>query len=412
MISLAVGRLEVDWGKNSLFSDHGALFQSGDLKPVPTYYAPDDWPDGEPIVDMNEGFGKPLGQVVDRLELLGFTIRAVEHHYAQLHQFHGLSEQPIPFDELKKALARVDVNTVSGKYGEDYEPGEFVRKEILERLALRSEKHHYYHAGPRPDHWEVDLLLENLGANSALRLLAENPANLPLDVSWDFTPLVESGWATREAFRAGPSAAQRFLVVTEGSSDAKIIKKALDLYRPHISDFFCFVDMEEGYPFSGTGNLFRFVQGLVSIGIHNRTVVVYDNDAEGTSKLRRTESLTLPSNVRVIQLPDVGAFRTFRTVGPTGGAQADINGNAASIECYLDLLQDGLPEPVIRWTAYNRDLDRYQGELQGKSQYAKAFLELRQPSTRYDSTKIQSVIDALVSECVAIAEDAEISTFA
>jgi hypothetical protein len=49
----------------------------------------------------------------------------------------------------------------------------------------------------------------------------------------------------------------RFLIVTEGSSDAAIIGKAFRLLSPHIADFFDFVDMEEGYPFSGTGNVFR-----------------------------------------------------------------------------------------------------------------------------------------------------------
>ena len=36
MICLALGKLEVDWGKNNFFSNHGALFQVGDLKPVAT----------------------------------------------------------------------------------------------------------------------------------------------------------------------------------------------------------------------------------------------------------------------------------------------------------------------------------------------------------------------------------------
>ncbi len=53
MISLALGRLEVDWGKNNFFTDHRALFQKLDLKPVPSYYAGENWPDGDPIVEMN-----------------------------------------------------------------------------------------------------------------------------------------------------------------------------------------------------------------------------------------------------------------------------------------------------------------------------------------------------------------------
>src|SRR5215217_3802488 len=336
MIHLAVGRLEVDWGKNNFFTDHGALFQSTDIKPVPSYYAGDDWPEGDAIVEMKEGFGKPLRQVLARLELLGYTLRAVEHHYNRLHQFHDLDEDALPFDELRQALVRVDVNTVSGIYRDDYEPGEFVRKEILERLALNSEQHNYFGAGLRPDHWEVDLLLENFGANGALRLLAENSANLDLDVSWDFTPLVESGWATRDHFRAGPSAEQCFLIGTEGSSDALIIQKALKLFRPHIADFFRFVDMEEGYPFTGTGNLHRFTQGLISIGIQNNIIIVYDSDAEGIAKMQATSRLALPTNMRVMQLPSVAEFFNFNTIGPTGIGRADINGRAAAIECYLD----------------------------------------------------------------------------
>lgn len=35
-IYLSLGKLEVDWGKDSVFKDHGALFQESDLKQIPT----------------------------------------------------------------------------------------------------------------------------------------------------------------------------------------------------------------------------------------------------------------------------------------------------------------------------------------------------------------------------------------
>jgi hypothetical protein len=409
MIQLAVGRLEVDWGKNNSLNDHGTLFQTTDLKLIPTYHEGEDWPEGEPIVEMKQGFGKPLGHVLARLELLGHTLRSIEHHYNRLHQFHNLKEDALPFEDLRQALARVDVNTVSGIYGDDYDPGEFVRKEIFQRLALRSETYNYRQPRLQPDSWEIGLLLENLGAESVLRLLAENPANLNLDVSWDFTSLLESGWPKRDEFQAGPSPEQCFLVVTEGSSDAKIIKQALQLFRPHIADLFRFVDMEEGYPFSGTGNLHKFTQGLISIGVRNNAVVVYDNDAEGIAKMQATKRLSLPPNMRVMQLPNLDEFSNFRTIGPTGIGHADINGRAAAIECYLDLEIDGLPEPIIRWTAFNKELGVYHGELEHKSQYMKDFLRLRLPSPSYKSIRIESVLDALVGECVSIAEQKHMS---
>lgn len=401
MIQLALGRLEVDWGKNSFFKDHGVLFQEADIKPIPTYLPGDDWPNGEPLVELNKGFGKPLQEVVDRLELLGFTVPAVERHYDQLHQLHELDEQPVPFEVLRRALNEVDVNRVSGNYGDDYDPGEFVRKEIVDRLCLHMDSDIM---GLRLDHWEVDLLLENFSPYGGLRLLAENPANLPLDVTWDFMPLVEAGWATREEFHAGPSSEQCFLVVTEGSSDAKIIKHALHMLKPHIADFFRFVDMEEGYPFSGTGNLFKFTQGLASIGILNNTVIVYDNDAEGVAKLEATGRISLPANLRTMLLPKLQDFSDFPTVGPTGRANADINGKAAAIECYLDLKQPGLPEPVVRWTSFNNSLSVYQGELEHKSQYMKHFLGLSNLFAKYETRRLEAIVEALMKECIAIAE--------
>jgi hypothetical protein len=404
MINLALGRLEVDWGKNNAFTDHGSLFQSGDVKPVPTHYASDDWPNGEPIVEMNEGLAKPLGQVLDRLELLGHTLTVVEHHYSKLNQLHHGEEEPLPFAELRTALAEVDVNKISGNYGEDFSPGQFVRREILERLALNSYQYQYYGQNSRPDHWEVDLLLENFGANNALRLLAENPVNRNLDVSWDYSPLVESGWADKEEFWGGARTQEKFLIVTEGSSDAKIIRHAIQLLRPHVEDFFTFVDMDEGYPFSGTGNLFKFVQGLVSIGVQNQIVVVYDNDAEGTSKFQMSQGLSLPSNVKAIQLPHLESFSSFRTIGPTGESMADINGKAAEIECYLDLEQPGLPAPLVRWGPYNRNIDAYHGELLSKTQYARRFLSLRERNESYDFSKLETLTNSLIAACVSISE--------
>ncbi|MEQ8315914.1 MAG: HEPN/Toprim-associated domain-containing protein [Phycisphaerales bacterium] len=397
MITLALGKLEVDWGKNRFFSDHGSLFQTSDLKPVPSYYASEDWPDGDPVVEMNEGFGKPLGEVVDRLELLGVTMAAVEHQYAELHQFHDLPEQPIPFRELCDALVTIDVSMISGDYSGDYDPGEFVWKEILDRLRLSPE-------GQRSDLRDASLLLEGFSANATLRLLARNPKNLDLDVSWDFGPLVREGWATRQEFQAGASRGQRFLVVAEGSSDAKIIQQALRLYRPHIADFFQFIDMEEGYPFAGTGNLHRFTQGLVSIGIQNNTIILYDNDAAGVAQYNKTKSLSLPANLKVLHLPDLPELSNIATMGPEGVSSADVNGRAASIECYLDLNRSDMPEPQVRWTMYDQDTDRYHGVLEHKTKYMKDFLNLRIANTNYDSTKIEAVLDAIVAQCVSIAE--------
>ncbi|MEM9618870.1 MAG: HEPN/Toprim-associated domain-containing protein [Pseudomonadota bacterium] len=402
MITLALGRLEVDWGKNEFFSHHGHIFQATDLKDVPSYYAAsDDDDDDEVLCEPRKGFGKPLRYIRDRLQLLGHTPRTAKHTYESLHKFHGLEESPLPFDELASALAQIDVNAVSGKYGSDYDPGEFARVEILDRLKKHTEISIDKFS---PDHWEIDLLLENFAPYPSLILLAQNPANLDLDVVWQFEDLVESGWAPESDFKAGTNESDKFLIVTEGSSDAKIIEHAIRLLRPHLLDFFRFIDMDEGYPFSGTGNLHRFAQGLVSIGVQNKTLIIYDNDAEGCAKLDATQRLNLPVNMRAIRLPDWSGLADMPTVGPDGPARSDLGGRAASIECYLDLNTKLTPAPLIRWSSYVQENSCYQGALEQKGAHKKAFLDLRSINSNYDFSGMEKVLEAIIRECEFIAE--------
>ena len=110
---------------------------------------------------------------------------------------------------------------------------------------------------------------ENLEPYVVLRSLAENPANLDIDVEWRFADLVESGWADEATIYEPLGDKDRYLVVTEGSSDGLVLRRALALLRPDIADFFDFVDMSENYPFTGAGNLFDFVRG--SLGFEFRT---------------------------------------------------------------------------------------------------------------------------------------------
>ena len=97
MISLAVGRLEIDWGKNNGFVDHSALFQTSDVAKIPYYYAgqeiegSDGEPDWEVIVEMKDGLSKPLKAVIDRINLLGHTPRICANEFVALAEFNGFN---------------------------------------------------------------------------------------------------------------------------------------------------------------------------------------------------------------------------------------------------------------------------------------------------------------------------------
>ena len=196
------------------------------------------------------------------------------------------------------------------------------------------------------------------------------------------------------------------MIATEGSSDAHILKHALDLLRPSIADFFRFIDVSDRHPFPGTGGLLKFAEGLAKIDVHNQVVFLFDNDAEGLDIFQRVSSFRLPSNMRAIMLPEIEEFRSFSARGPEGLAKADINRRAASIECYLDL-EYKAPRPAeVIWTNFKKELGVYQGALESKEFYLKPFLKLNREKLlerKYNTTKLDAALNALVHECCDLA---------
>jgi hypothetical protein len=407
MVHLALGPFEVDWGKNNSLRLHGEIYQPGDVTLVPDVYVGENDKD---ITEMQAGTSKPLSHVLPRRELLGYTLEAARAEFNSLVNAFASGELAVSFDDLALALAKMDVDAAATDYHEDYDFGEFFAREIFDRIGLKEPVDN--EATGHYSRYRLGEVMENLHPYVILRLLAENPANLSRPVTWHYHDVVDNGWVRAETISECIGDVRRFLIVTEGSSDAYIIRKAFELLRPEIADFFSFVDMQEGYPFTGTGNLHRFSQGLVAVGIENRVIVLYDNDLEGSLRFRDTSRLGLPANMRVIQLPTLPELTQFRTVGPNGAGVADINGRAAAIECYLDLAfgrrrQDA--EPTVRWTAYNEGAQAYQGALEFKEKYAKRFLNLRTRNSGYDFSRIDAVLERIIASCISMAAASKLS---
>lgn len=239
----------------------------------------------------------------------------------------------------------------------------------------------------------VSQVIENFSAPSVLVLLAQNPENLEVPVIWRFADVVDNGWSARADVVRSLRADEQFLVITEDSSGVAVLRKAFALVRPDTQDFYRFIDASDGYQFFGRGNLFKLAQGLVAIGFLNRAVVLYGNDTEGRSKLLETERLRLPSTMHVIRLPDLQRLEKCPRLA-----------RKTAIECYLDVHAPGAPpDPHMRWTSYNKQLDAYQGELADKELYAKRFLSLRGCPADYDLSGLEAVLTTLEDTCAGLA---------
>ena len=104
-------------------------------------------------------------------------------------------------------------------------------------------------------------------------------------------------------------------------------------------------------------------------------------------------------------LPPSSVGSNYPTTGPQGVAYMDVNGMACSIELYLgrDALSDeaGNLRPV-RWTGWNRKMERYQGEVEGKAQVEQRFFDIlascASPSdARAAFPDLAAVVDAITA---------------
>ena len=231
---------------------------------------------------------------------------------------------------------------------------------------------------------------ENLDSYVVLRLLAENQVALGADVTWRFADVIEGGWQEEQALYEGVPSASRCLIVTEGSTDSLILSRSLAVVAPDLVDFFDFVDMSENYPFTGTGNLYRFLPAPSPYPNPESHLVVFDNDSAGRAAYNKVAALALPRrDEKVALLPQLSRLQAVCTVGPSGSAECDVNGLAVSIECFLDIWSDVNRPPVIRWMAYMPETQTYQGELAGKSDYLTSFLEAVKRGTPYDYSALR-----------------------
>lgn len=426
-ILLKVGGVTVDWSKNMMGVDHGSLYQEQDRKRLVCEqidYVHFEQEEESPA-GFEMSFTRSLEEIVPRLELMGFRLGDVRQAYdaatrqwredlialTDVLEANGASNKiakPMSFDEYLAFVKAHPIGNLSDEFIEDEESASVQRfgdrfdSAQLARIPSDSEGKSWAYS----EKSFFGAVIDFLAPYATLRILAECKENQNLTVDWQYGPLVESGWATVEDFVPCARRSQTFLIATEGSSDVHILNHAIKLLRPEVADFFRFIDVSERHPFSGTGGLVKFAEGLAKIDVHNKIIFLFDNDAEGVEALNAVRRFQLPSNMSTLVLPDLEEFKQFPAQGPDGIRNSDINGRAAAIECYLDLnLPQYEPAKVI-WTNYKKESSVYQGALEYKESYAKAFFDQNAESiqhSHYNVSKIECVLNALIDECCKLA---------
>ena len=390
MITLGIGKMELDWGKNNMFHNHSCLFQKEDIKMVPYYYSDDD-------IEYRKGLSKNIKSVMRRLDLLGYSLHDIEEIFNEdlkrISELDNISI-PISFNDYYNTIKNIDINSInmtSEEYDYNYDSGEYAQKCVISeinKLCTLSEYEYYY----------IREFLQNLHPYITLRILSENKKNHNLNVICRYADVVENGWVLEEDIIPKLNTQEKILIVTEGSSDTDIIKKCIELLYSDVADFFDFIDMEKNYPFTGTGNLKNFVKGLSKINILNKILVILDNDTAGKSVYNDIKKIDLPNNLKIITLPKYKDFDNFKCKGPQGNSIENINGKAVSIECFLD--HSSIDDEIyVRWTGFNDKLMQYQGNIEPKNLLIKSFHQYYKQD--YDFTKLKYLIDYILESWIS-----------
>lgn len=389
-VSLDVGSLELDYSKGEYFNNHSKLFMQSDYGVINTHIYEDE-------LHEETGFSRTLGKVKLRLDLLGYKLKDIQTVYEKsiLDFFEEAFLELVSFEDFVKVVSAMnidDLESLSENSGLTFY--DYLSEVVFKQNGFEDAKEPIL---ANSDNFF--LFLDRLHPYAYMRLLAENPKNQHVKVMWRTQEIVEGRLVTKDELHTGVDDEHKFLIITEGSSDLFIIKKAMTLLRPDVTDFFTYVDMKEHYPFTGTGSLYKFFQGLSSIGMLNKCLFIFDNDAEGVEKYEKTAEIKAPRNLKVMKLPDLEEFSNFVTEGPTGRHYADVNGKAVAIECFLDLSYKVSKEPVVRWSLYKSDMKTYHGALEEKEHYTKQFKKVKSIHDRYDFRKLNLLIDHIVDVC-------------
>lgn len=394
-----LGNVAVESSRNDVHPGIMNLFRAEDRNcrqfgdpNIPSFLT-DQWKDPDEELRLTY-YAAPISTIRDRLELEGYTIencrrlfedwRALEirkieawndnatlpespEHEELIEQIrerrrHDLRQlRELTVDSWTASVRLIIEKNLTGKDAEAH-------RDSFVGHMLKSGEGWYGYDGPDP----------LVGIRLAMNVLPSTGIGI-----YDLTDLVHSEYLDEdedpierliEWSASDYHAHGRVIILTEGRTDAVVLKAALNLLFPHLAGYYSFMDFAD-YG-GGVGPLANQVRAFAGAGIVNRVVAIFDNDAAAQAAMRALQKTRLPKHIITMRLPDLPMLRAYPTLGPGGPLVMDVNGMAASLELYLgeDVLRGETGElPPIQWTGYERSIGTYQGELLDKAEVQARF---------------------------------------
>lgn len=340
-------------------------------------------------------YSSTVGNIKKRLDVLGITLTAAKDVFEKqkaeylnfLREYHEDEAEPyaneFTFENWSVAVKKYAVLLAEDIFSNDecnyinLEKEQSKLHSLAEKIVLdtllfpMTESFWGMDQGTYYSEWEVfRVLLEAFDEKRTVYL--------------DYTELFESGWC--EAIpEVEIDAFPKIIVLTEGKFDTYVIEEAMKLLYPEMQKFYTFMDFTAANVQGSANFLTHYLKAFIGAKIESKIIALYDNDTAGIAEMTSLESTTVPSNVKIMHLPDLDLCKCYPTIGPTNNELADINGRACSIELFFgkDILQVNNHFIPIMWTGYNSRINKYQGEILHKGEIQKKFEAKLKEATLY-----------------------------
>lgn len=418
--ALTLNGYEIDQSKSYISTFWSCFFNEDDRRsrsvPYDLYYT-------QPITDNNNVPTFEYSASVDtmklRLEIMGYALDKVKLKYADGIEIALKSRQQYNA-ELFNTVENSDEKHLNILKNGGFEYWLKLIKYIFDNKITNFSDNLELHDDIYSfilDYNDVDedlyLGYPNIGIGYFLRgaLEAVEPRS---ELILDITSVVDSGYykedepvcaSTAQMYLDSTLPFQKIIILTEGSSDSKILSKALKLLYPKVYSYFSFLDFDTYKAEGGSAMLEKTVKSFAAAGISNKIIALFDYDAAGVAATERLKKRKFPSNFRVITLPAIELANNYPTIGPDGIIYENVNGRACSIEMYLgiDILTGANNTLVpVKWKNIEAQINTCQGEISRKAELQKKYLkEIRVAiangslQSDHDWTGLISVLDRI-----------------
>ncbi|MFC7650468.1 HEPN/Toprim-associated domain-containing protein [Streptosporangium lutulentum] len=260
--------------RDTYYRDLAALFFESDC------YRGDDTADDEGT-DRPYGYETSIRAMSQRLEMQGITV-------------------PVAVADLVEGLRKWTEQQTNTK-SQNQEPVppdiEHVEREIRFFLSADFDTLPHVEFARAGDGAElVDYLHWHMGTRSLVRLLLDwapdQNATIALDMSEltgccvELDPMEPYADQARAEQLAVATTNLPLVVITEGSSDARLLSEGMKVTHPHLVGFIRFFDYGAGVrPRGGADAVVELFKAFVAAGVGNRFVAIADNDAAAHEKL-------------------------------------------------------------------------------------------------------------------------------